>query len=97
MERGGKDRDREGEIFNKISKETKYVKKIQICTKKKRSKQFERVSFYTFRILSPTKTFSSMCESFSQDSEFPRVMPGMFPYALYYTKSPALNLGCICS
>jgi hypothetical protein len=56
-------------VFNQISKEAKNGKKTQIFTQKKRktrSKHFEKVLFYSFKIVSSTKTFSGLHETFSQ-------------------------------
>jgi hypothetical protein len=68
MERGGKDRDREGEIFNKISKETKYVKKIQICTKKKDQSNLRGFHFTLSESLVPLKHFPA-CVNLSHKTQ----------------------------
>lgn len=45
-----------------------------------RSKHFERVLFYSLKIIRPTKTFPGMCDPSSKNSEFPKVVPG--PWAI---------------
>lgn len=62
--------------------------------RKTRSKHFERVLFYSLKIIHPAETFPGMCDPSSKNSEFLKVVPGLCPWALGYSKPSALNLCC---
>lgn len=62
--------------------------------RKMRSKHFERVLFYSLKIIHPAETFPGMCDPSSKNSEFLKVVPGLCSWALGYSKPSALNLCC---